>query len=98
MKETDVLRMFLARAGNYEVTDIKHSRGRAYSVVMKGNTYNAVVLLNSFQYYELQYHIARKKPDLVICYKHDSVLPVPVLSIRAGNYAEPHDLPEEIED
>jgi hypothetical protein len=90
--------MFLARADNYEVTDIKHSRGRAYTVVMKGKTYNAVVLLNSFQYYELQYHIAKVKPDLVICYRHDTVLPIPVLSIRAGNYADKYELPEEIED
>jgi hypothetical protein len=98
MKETDVLRMFLARADNYSMTSIKHTRGRAYSVTMGGKTYNAVVLLSSFQYYELQYHIARKKPDLVICYRHDTVLPIPVLSIRAGNLADPYDLPEEIED
>jgi hypothetical protein len=98
MKETDVLRMFLARADNYEVTSIKHSRGRAYSVVMEGKTHNAVFLLNSFQYYELQYHIAKVKPDIVICYRHDTVLPIKVLSMRASNLAEAYELPEEIED
>jgi hypothetical protein len=98
VKESDVLRMFLARADNYNVTAITHTRGRAYSVVMGGKTYNAVLLLHSFQYYELQYHIARHKPDLVICYMHDSVLPIPVLSMRVGNLAEPYDLPEDIED
>lgn len=97
MRETDVLRMFLARADNYSVTDIKHTRGRAYSVVMEGKTYNAVVLLNSFQYYELQYHIAKIKPDLIICYRHDTSLPIEVLSMRAGRLAKAHDLPEEIE-
>ena len=98
MKESDVLRMFLARADNYEVTSIKHSRGRAYSIVMEGKTHNAVVLLNSFQYYELQYHIAKVKPDLVICYRHDTVLPIPVLSMRASNLAKAYELPEEIKD
>src|SRR5690349_12416944 len=98
MRETDVLRMFLARAENYEVKSIKHTRGRAYLVEMKGKIHNAVVLLNSFQYYELQYHIAKVKPDLVICYRHDSVLPIPVLSIRVGNYAAAYELPEDIED
>lgn len=98
MRESDVLRMFLARADNYSVTSVKHSLGRAYSVEMAGKTHNAVILLNSFQYYELQYHIARKKPDLIICYRHDSVLPMPVLSIRAGNYAQAYELPEEIKD
>jgi len=90
--------MFLARAENYSVVSIKHTRGRAYSVEMGGKVHTAVVLLNSFQYYEQQYHIARKKPDLVICYRHDTVLPIPVLSIRVGNYAQPYELPEDIED
>lgn len=98
MKETDVLRMFLARADNYSVTSIRHTRGRAYSITMGGRTYNAVVLLSSFEYYELQYHIARHKPDLVLCYQHNSVLPIPVLSTRVGNYADAYELPEEIED
>jgi hypothetical protein len=65
---------------------------------MESKTYNAVALLSSFQYYELQYHIARKRPDLVICYQHNSVLPIPVLSTKHGNYAQPYELPEEIED
>ena len=98
MKESDVLRMFLARADNYSVTSIKYTRGRAYSVEIKGKTYNAVVLPSSFCYYSLQYHIARHKPDLVICYQHDSVLPIPVLSTKHGNYAEAYELPEEITD
>lgn len=98
MRETDVLRMFLARAENYNVKNIKHTRGRAYLVEMEGKIHNVVVLLSSFEYYERQYHIARKKPDLVICYRHDSVLPIPVLSIRAGNYAKAYELPEDIKD
>jgi hypothetical protein len=98
MRETDVLRMFLARADNYAVTAIRHTRGRAYSVVMEGTHYNAVVLSHSFDYYALQYHIARHRPDLVVCYVHDSVLPIPVLSMRVGNLAEAYDLPEDIED
>lgn len=97
MRESDVLRMFLARADNYQITDITHIRGRAYSVVMKGKTHNAVVLLSSFEYYERQYHIAKVKPDLIICYRHDTSLPVEVLSMRAGRLAKAHEMPEEIE-
>jgi hypothetical protein len=98
MRETEVLRMFLARAENYEVKNIKHTRGRAYLVEMGGKTHNAVVLLNSFQYYELQYHIAKVKPSLIICYRHDTVLPIEVLSMRASRIAKAYELPEEIED
>jgi len=90
--------MFLARADNYEVKNIKHTRGRAYLVEMEGKIHNTVVLLNSFQYYELQYHIAKVKPSLIICYRHDTVLPIEVLSMRASRIAKAYELPEEIED
>lgn len=98
MRESDVLRMFLARADNYEIKSIKHTRGRAYLVEMEGKIHNAVVLLSSFEYYERQYHIAKVKPDLIICYRHDTVLPVKVLSMRASRIAKAYELPEEIED
>jgi hypothetical protein len=98
MRESDVLRMFLARADNYEVASVKHTRGRAYSVVMGGTHYNAVVLSNSFAFYEKRYHICLQKPTLVVCFAHDTVLPVPVLSMRAGNLAKQYELPEEIKD
>lgn len=98
MKEIHVLRMFLARMENYGVTRIKHIRGRVYDVVMNGEHYSAVMLVNSYAYYEDRYHIAKKKPTLVICYEHDTVLPLPALSMRYGNYAQPYELPESIED
>jgi hypothetical protein len=65
---------------------------------MNGKAYKAVVLVSSFDYYEKRYHIAMDVPTLVICYEHTTVLSVPVLSLRAGNYAEPYDLPECIHD
>jgi hypothetical protein len=99
MNETQVLRLFLARMDNYGVSDIWHIRGRLYAIVMNDQYYNAVVLVNSYAYYEDRYHIASKnKPTLVICYEHDTVLPIPALSMRYGNYAKPYDLPEGIDD
>lgn len=96
MKEMDILRMFEARADNYSVKDVAHIRGRAYSLTMAGQQYNAVVLYASFQYYELRYHMARVKPNFIICYQHNTVLPIPVLSLKAGNLAKAYELPEEI--
>ena len=98
MNETDVLRMFLARTDNYAVTHITPVHGRMYDVTMNEEHYRAVVLSHSFAYYELRYHLARVKPTLVICFVHDSVLPIAVLSLRAGNFAKPYELPFEIED
>ena len=98
MTETDVLYLFLARVDNYGVTNVAHIRGRAYSVTMDGRTYNAVVLPNSFSYYEKRYHLAKSRPDLVICFQHDTVLPVAVLSMKAGRLAQKYDLPSGITD
>jgi hypothetical protein len=98
MTENDVLRLFLARRENYAVTHISHLQGRVYNVVMNSKHYNAVVLASSFEYYEKRYHIAMNVPTLVICYEHTTVLPVAVLSLRAGNFAQPYELPETITD
>jgi hypothetical protein len=98
MKEIDVLDMFRARVDNYAVSRIKPLRGRLYEVTMNGEYYRAVVLSDSFAFYELRYHLAQQKPTLVICYMHNTVLPIPVLSMRVGNFARAYELPEEIED
>lgn len=98
MKEADILRMLEARADNYAVKDISHIRGRAYSIKIAGQHYNAVVLHTSFQYYELRYHLAKVKPNFVICYQHNTVVPIPVLSLKAGRLAKEYERPEEITD
>ena len=98
MREIDIMRMFEARSDNYAVKDITHIRGRAYSLTMEGKHYNAVVLYKSFQYYEMRYHLAKEKPTFIVCYQHNTVVPIPVLSLKAGRLAEKYELPEEIED
>lgn len=98
MHELDVIRALIARSDNYTVTDVKHVRGRLYSVTMDGTHYNAVVLVHSFDYYELRYHILQHKPNFIVCYEHDTVVPIPVLSTRAGNLAKAYELPESITD
>jgi hypothetical protein len=96
--EGDVLRLLLARRDNYQVSHLAHLRGRLYQVQMNDEPYTAVVLVSSFQFYERRYHLARRVPSLVVCYEHTTVLPVPVLSLRVGNFARPYELPEAIAD
>ncbi len=93
MNELDVFRLLLARRENYDISEIAHISGRAYSLVMRGKTYTAVIVPNSFSFYELRYHIAKKVPDLVICFQHDTVVAVHCLSLKSGRIAEPYDLP-----
>ena len=97
MKELDVLRAIMARSDNYAISSIKPICGRLWNIMMDNEHYNAVVLVHSFEYYEKRYHVAKQKPTLIVCYVHDTVVPVPVLSMRAGNYAKAYELPEEIE-
>jgi hypothetical protein len=82
----------------YGITQITHVRGRIYDVVMNGEQSRAVMLVNSYSYYEDRYHIAKKQPALVICYEHDTVLPIPALSMRFSNLAKPYEKPEGIDD
>jgi hypothetical protein len=94
MKELDVLRLLLARRENYGITEVTHISGRAYSVTKDGKTYNAVVLSSSFDFYELRYHLAKRVPSLIVCFEHDTVVPITCISLRSGRIALPHDLPK----
>ena len=97
MKEPDVLGLLFARRDNYEVRSVKPLHGNLYTLTMQEKDYTAVVLLRSFDYYEKRYHLAKVPPTLAICFEHNTVLPIPVLSLRAGNLAKPYELPVPIE-
>lgn len=96
MNELDVLRLLLARRENYGISEISHISGRAYSLVMNGKMYNAVILPHSFDFYQMRYHIAKNVPTLVVCEAHDTVIPVTCLSLKSGRIALPYDLPAQI--
>ena len=96
MNETEVFHLLLARRNNYDISEIGYISGRAYSVIMNGHRYNAVVLSNSFDFYEKRYHLAKEVPNLVICFTHDTTLAVKCLSLKSGRIAEKYDLPAQI--
>lgn len=96
MTELDVLRLLLARRENYGISELVPISGRAYSLVMGMRAYTAIIVTNSFNFYQLRYHIIKRPPDLVICFVHDTVVPVTCLSLKAGRIAMPYDLPAHI--
>jgi hypothetical protein len=96
MTELDVLRLLLARRENYSITDIQHISGRTYSLTMNRATHTAIIVTNSFDFYQLRYHIAKKVPDMVICFQHDTVIPVTCVSLKSGRIALPYELPAHI--
>jgi hypothetical protein len=94
--ELDVFRLLLARRDNYGITEIVPISGRAYSLLMSGKHYNAVVLPSSFDFYEMRYHLVKRVPNLVVCYQHDTVVPVTCVSLKASRIASPYELPAQI--
>jgi hypothetical protein len=98
MNETDVFHLLLARRDNYDISEIAHISGRAYSLVMRGKQYNAVLLPSSFDFYQMRYHLAKHVPDLVICFTHNTVIDVTCLSLKDGRIAGPCELPGGITD
>lgn len=97
MRENDVLGLLLARSENYDVEHITPLHGSLVRLKMQEQDYIAVILLSSFDYYEKRYHLASVNPSLIICFEHNTVLPIPVLSLRSGNLAKAYELPESIE-
>ena len=66
---------------------------------MQGTPYTAVVLLKSFDYYTKRYHLAKEKYQRsLICFQHNTVLPIRALALREGEITEPYELPTEITD
>lgn len=93
-----VLNTLLARRDNYGLTDIHHSTGKYYEVILKGRHHIAVVLVTSFDFYLKRYHLADILPTLCICMEHDTVLPIQCLSLKSSNDAKPFDLPISVMD
>ncbi len=98
MQVSEVFGLFMARRENYNVSNIRHLHGDMYSLVMQGKLYKAVVLLKSFDYYVKRYHLAKEVPTLVLCFQHNTALPVHSLALKDGVLAEPYELPSEITD
>lgn len=96
MTENEVFNLLLARRDNYGVSSIEPISGRAYSVVMNGRRYNAIVTVASFDFYQMRYHLAKQVPSLIICFQHDTVVPVACLSLKAGQLGIPYALPAHI--
>jgi hypothetical protein len=68
--------------------------GLAFSALLNGNTVRGVALVRSSDYWEYRLHLRRQSPiGLVVCYRHDSVVPVHVLALEDGRDYEPEDLP-----
>lgn len=74
------------------------SRGYAFSCAYKGSAACGIVLVRSSDFWEYRLHLPGKHnapPTLVISYRHDTVLPVPVIELETGQQYKAHEFPRQ---
>jgi hypothetical protein len=54
----------------------------------------AIVLVNSWDFYEYRLNRGRQRLDLLICQHHNAVVPLPVISLDTGKEYTPGAVPE----
>ena len=86
---------FLVQAAHYRaIKDIQPTgHGYAFAALLNGKPTNGVVLVRSSDFWEYRLHMHKTPPGLVVCYRHDSVLPVHVFALEDGRDYDREDLP-----
>lgn len=67
--------------------------GLAFSCLLRARPVQAVALVRSSDYWEYRLHLIASTLGLVVCYRHDSVVPCHVLALEDGREYEPENLP-----
>jgi hypothetical protein len=70
-------------------------RGSGFSANYAGQAARGIVLVRSSDFWEYRLHLARTPLDLVVCYRHDTLLPVTVVELETGKHYRPHDYPHQ---
>src|SRR5258706_11145824 len=75
-----------------------HQRLTNYRYVIqdetKGKELTAMVLCNSWDFYEYRLNRGKQRIDLLIVQRHNAVVPLPVLSLEASREYTPGNVPE----
>lgn len=71
-------------------------RGLAFSALLNNKPVRGVALVQSSDFWKYRLHLSTKRqptPGLLVCYRHDSVVPVYVQALEDGRLYDPEDLP-----
>jgi len=72
------------------------SRGSAFTCGYRGSAARGIVLVRSSDFWEYRLHLARAgAPGIVVCYRHDTCLPVPVIELESGHQYRTHEYPRQ---
>ena len=94
-----VLHHFLLQQSHFSsVASVRFSaRGTALIVEYQGKQIPAIVLVRSSDYWEHRLHLTPNLCGLLIVHRHDSLVPLPVLSLEDGHEYAAEDLPKKYE-
>jgi|SRR5579859_1578574 len=72
------------------------SRGSAFTCGYRGSAARGIVLVRSSDFWEYRLHLARAgAPDLIVCFRHDTCLPCPVIELESGHQYRTHEFPRQ---
>lgn len=92
----NLLIRYAPRLSNVEIAGPGRAE-HAYRLLVDGTERYAITLVHSSDYWRGRFHLARKNApavEMVVCWKHDTVAPVPCLALDESRYYEPHTAPE----
>ena len=93
MKRAETLNLFLSHAPALHVALERVYSTYCLGVSITGQSYRALVLARSRDFWLQRIHLHRTRPSLVICYQHDTCLPCAALALDEGYLYEGCELP-----
>ena len=82
------------RLGSFSAVQLA-PRGTGFVATYAGQTARGLVLARSSDFWQYRLHLARSPIEMVVCYRHDTILPVTVVEIETGNHYQPHEYPHQ---
>ncbi|HYT34341.1 MAG TPA: hypothetical protein VEL69_04850, partial [Ktedonobacteraceae bacterium] len=70
-------------------------RGTGFVATYASQTTRGLCLARSSDFWHYRLHLARSPLDLVVCYRHDTILPITVVEIETGKHYTPHEYPNQ---
>ena len=85
--------LFLTHSRALHVELEKVYTSYSLEVSVEGKPYRSLILSHSSEYWKQRLHLHRRRPELVICYQHDTCLPCAALALDEGFLYAPGELP-----
>lgn len=97
-RETVMCHFLLQRGHFASIRDVVPAKSRlGFTATYNGKKVTGVVLVQSSDYWQQRLHMSRSPVSLVVCHRHDTIVPVDVLSLEEGREYPPESLPKKYE-